>query len=83
MNSRGKEAYTHRGNRSFRATLEHHLPSYASATSKQKKSEIVSLIFDAIQEATPDGGFIRKNDNGEWCRVPKHVAREKVRVELN
>ena len=76
--SRGKSAYQHQGNRSFRATLEHHLPSYANARSKQEKTQIVSLIYHGIQEATPDGGFIRKNNAGEWCRVPCHVAREKV-----
>lgn len=36
------------------------------------------MIYHGIQEATPEGGFIRKNDKGEWCRVPSHVAREKV-----
>lgn len=76
--SRGKAAYQHQGNRSFRATLEHHLPSYANARSKQGKTEIVTMIYHGIQEATPEGGFIRKNDKGEWCRVPSHVAREKV-----
>ena len=76
--ARGKEAYQHRGNRSFRATLEHHLPAYANATNKLKKSEIVSAIFHAIEEATPKGGFIRKNDKGQWCRVPVHIAREKI-----
>jgi hypothetical protein len=54
------------------------LPQYANARSKQEKSEIVSLIYNSIQEATPEGGFIRKNARGEWCRVPSHIAREKV-----
>jgi hypothetical protein len=76
---RGKAAYSHPGNRSFRATLEYHLDSYANAQSKPDKTKIVSMIFRAIQDATPQGGFIRQNDKGEWCRVPSHVAREKVR----
>ena len=80
--SRGKAAYQHQGNRSFRATLEHHLASYANARSKQEKTEIVTMIYHGIQEATPEGGFIRKNEEGHWCRVPSHVAREKVSLLL-
>lgn len=76
--ARGKEAYRHRGNRSFRATLEHHLPTYAAANSKQKKSAIVSSILSSIQAETPDGGFIRRNDKGQWCRVSVGIAREKI-----
>lgn len=76
--ARGKEAYQHRGNKSFRATLEHHLPAYANANNKLEKSEIVSAIFHAIKEATPEGGFIRKNEKGQWCRVAVHIAREKI-----
>jgi hypothetical protein len=77
---RGKAAYTHSGNKSFRATLEFHLDRYANAQTKPEKTEIVSMIFRAIQAATPQGGFIRQNDKGEWCRVPASVAREKVRL---
>lgn len=74
--ARGKEAYTH--NKSFRATLEHHLASYAVATTKQQKSDIVSSIYNAIQEATPHGGFIRRDACGQWGRVSAQVAREKI-----
>jgi hypothetical protein len=75
--ARGKEAFSHPGNRRFRLSVSMNLERYSKATTKLDKSLIVSAIVDSVRQAAPDGGFIKKT--GEvWFEVGDHVAREKV-----
>lgn len=72
---RGKNAYDH--NQRFRDMISKQLERYSAATSKLEKSLIVSDIVDGIREASPQGGFVRK-EGKYWYRVQESVAREKV-----
>jgi hypothetical protein len=74
---RGKTARDHQGNISFRVAVEHAIDRYAEASSKIEKSLVVSKIIEAIREASPDGGFVKK-ESGRWFEVGDHMAREKV-----
>lgn len=56
--------------------IEAKLEKYSSATSKLEKSLIVSSIVDSVRDASPDGGFVKK-DGGRWYEVGDHIAREK------
>ena len=75
--SRGKKAFEHAGNRNFRNIIERHMKEYATASTKFEKSIIVTQIVDQVRQASPGGGFIRR-DNGRWYEVGDAVAREKV-----
>jgi len=75
--SRGKKAFQHAGNRNFRNIIERHMEEYAKASTKFEKSIIVTQIVDQVRQASPSGGFIRR-DNGRWYEVGDAVAREKV-----
>jgi hypothetical protein len=75
--ARGKEAHSHPGNRRFRLSVSMILERYSKATTKLDKSLIVSSIVDTVRQASPHGGFIKKQ-GGCWFEVGDHVAREKI-----
>jgi hypothetical protein len=75
--ARGKQAHSHPGNRRFRLRVSMNLERYSKATTKLDKSLIVSSIVEAVRQASPEGGFI-KRQGGCWFEVGDHVAREKV-----
>jgi hypothetical protein len=75
--ARGKQAHSHSGNRRFRLSVSMNLERYSKATTKLDKSLIVSSIVDTVRQASPDGGFLKKQV-GCWFEVGDHVAREKV-----
>ena len=67
----------HPGNVAFRTYIENSIETYAEATTKLEKSIVVSKIVEAIRSASPEGGFVKK-ENGRWYEVGDHMAREKV-----
>lgn len=75
--ARGKPALMHSGNRRYRVMIDMNLDKYSRATTKVEKSLIVSTVVDAVREASPNGGFVKKLD-GQWYEVGDHLAREKV-----
>jgi hypothetical protein len=75
--ARGKKATQHSGNQRFRALIKMNLPKYSQASSKLDKSLLVSSIIKAVRQASPDGGFVREEDDGSWYEVGDHFAREK------
>ena len=75
--ARGNEAKNHHGNVMFRKIVRSFVPQYSQATSRFKKSMIVSQIVDAVRQQSPDGGFV-KEEAGHWYEVGTHLAREKV-----
>jgi hypothetical protein len=74
---RGKESFNSIGNRRLRVLVDTQLEKYSQATSKEEKSAIVTNIVHFIQEACPEGPFI-KFDYGQWWAVDYDAAREKV-----
>jgi hypothetical protein len=74
---RGKLARDHPGNISFRVAVEYAIDRYSEANTKLEKSLVVSKIVESIREASPDGGFVKK-ESGRWFEVGDHMAREKV-----
>jgi len=75
--ARGNQAYNHAGNKRFRAIVESYLEEYSKATSKVEKSVVVSTIIDLVREASPNGGFVKK-EKGRWYEVGDQIARDKV-----
>ena len=75
--ARGKIALEHPGNQRLRALVKQNLPVYSSSKCKFQKSRVVSNIVSSIQSASPEGGFV-KCENDVWCRVSQRHAREKV-----
>lgn len=71
-------ARKHTGNKRLVLILEMNLSKYASAKTKLDKSTIVSSIVDSVNEASPEGGFVRKGAGGLWYRASEVTAREKV-----
>lgn len=54
------------------------IPNYKSASTKSEKSYILSIIVEKIRSRAGVGGFIKKDDNGQWYEVGDFLAREKV-----
>jgi hypothetical protein len=75
---RGRKCYFHPGNVRFRDIVQSHLAKYSAATSKMEKGNIISIVYEEIQEQGDGGGFIKKDDNGRWYDVGEFLAREKV-----
>lgn len=75
---RGKRSFNHFGNRRFRILVAVNLRSYVSATSQLQKAIIIKRIVDQIREASPNGGFVERNVNGQWYEIGTERAREKV-----
>lgn len=75
--ARGKQAYSHTGNKRLRVVIEMNLEKYNNASSKIEKSLIVSAIVDSVREASSNGGFI-KEEGGRMYIANDNVAREKV-----
>ena len=76
--ARGSKAAKHAGNVRFRKTIKDSIPEYAKAKSKLQKSIIVTAIVDSVRDFTPNGGFVKKFEDGCWYEVGDAVAREKI-----
>ena len=76
---RGKGAKNHEGNQRYRALIQSALTQYSKADSKMKKSVIVSEIVDFVRTNSPNGGFVKQDEEtGEWYEVGTYLAREKT-----
>ncbi|CAB9505813.1 Nitrilase family, member 2 [Seminavis robusta] len=80
--ARGSAARRHAGNVRFIAIVDSHLAEYKQAKNKLEKSIIVSSVVSSIREASPDGGFVKKDANGVWIEAGDYAAREKVGQRL-
>jgi hypothetical protein len=52
--------------------------AYVECKSKIDKTSIVQSIVDQIRDASPHGGFVRKDTFGNWYEIGTIAAREKV-----
>lgn len=75
--ARGKKALEHSGNLRYKTLIEENLEEYSKCDTKFEKSLIVTKVIEAVREASPNGGFIKKVD-GVWYDVGDHLAREKT-----
>jgi len=75
--ARGKNAYDHEGTARFRDIVKDHAEIYAKCSGKYEKSKIVSKIVNAVREASPYGGFVRRI-NQKWYEVGDRAAKEKI-----
>ena len=76
---RGKSAKNHEGNQRYRTLIESALGQYSKADSKMKKSVIVSEIVEFVRSKSPNGGFVKQDEEtGEWYEVGTYLAREKT-----
>lgn len=80
--SQGKTAKSHEGNKRFVSTIQKRAKDYKNATEKRVKSMIVRSIIDEIRTKSPDGGFVKKDSDGQWRTVSLEQAREKVSQSL-
>lgn len=76
---RGSIALQHIGNQRLRAIVNSMIPQYNACKCKFQKSSLVSSIVASVQQASPDGGFVKfDSDENAWIRVSERHAREKV-----
>ncbi|CAB9500502.1 Nitrilase family, member 2 [Seminavis robusta] len=75
--ARGKEAFTHEGNVRFRSLVRRHQDAYAAASTKYKKSQIVTHVGNIVRNASPEGGFV-KLIKGVWYEVGDRTCKEKI-----
>ena len=75
--AKGRQRFNHPGNCRLRKFVQENISDYRAARSKMDKTIVVASIVDTIQEARPNGGFIKK-EGKSWVRVSDKVAREKV-----
>ena len=54
------------------------LPRHVQAKTRMEKTLLVDSIVDQIREASPNGGFIKKDSDGHWYEVGTQMACEKV-----
>ena len=59
---RGKSAKDHEGNQRYRTLIQSALDQYSKADSKMKKSVIVSEIVDFVRSKSPNGGFVKQDE---------------------
>jgi hypothetical protein len=74
---RGSEPARATGNRRLRILVVIEIENYVKAKSQKEKSFVVARIFQNIQEACPEGAFI-KFDGKNWWEVEDNKAREKI-----
>ena len=74
---RGKEASNAVGNRRLRVLVETQLDKYLKAKSRKEKSFVVAHVLETVQQACPEGAFI-KHDGKNWWEVDDNTAREKI-----
>jgi hypothetical protein len=53
------------------------LKRYVEAKTRLEKSVVVNAIVDQIREASPNGGFVKRDKDGCWYEIGAE-AREKV-----
>ena len=75
---RGKKCYNHIGNERFRLRVLNYLEEYSVAKSKLEKSGVLSKVVDAVRQQSPDGGFVKQDEKGNWHEVGDFLAREKT-----
>lgn len=75
---RGKKCYNHVGNERFRKRVTAMLDEYSRAKSKLDKSGVLATVVDQIRASSPDGGFVKQNEDGRWYEVGDFLAREKT-----
>ncbi len=76
--SRGSLPKKHPGNIWFVGLVEQNCERYIRAEGKMAKSIIVSEILDIVRKNSPAGGFVKMDDDGQWCETGDHLAREKI-----
>lgn len=54
------------------------LDEYSRAKSKLDKSGVLASVVDQIRAASPEGGFVKQNEDGRWYEVGDFLAREKT-----
>ncbi len=74
--ARGKEAFSHSGNKNFRKLVERFTAQYAATSCKSQRSSIVSDVVDAIRAR--GNGFVKQEKDGMWIEVGETLAREKA-----
>lgn len=77
---RGSTGRNHPGNIRFGKIVAENVEKYSRA-SKLEKSVIVSSIVEKIREASPEGGFVKKEGKA-WFEAGDFLAREKVGQRL-
>jgi hypothetical protein len=72
-----KTGYGYEGNLKLCELVRQYTKEYSAAKTKDEKSHIVSLIAAEVHRLSPNGGFIKKDQDG-WFEVGAFLAREKI-----
>jgi hypothetical protein len=74
---RGSKCTKSTGNQRLREIVKKNLAAYSEARSKVEKTAIVTAIIDTVKQASPDGAFLKFEDDC-WWEVEDSFAREKI-----
>lgn len=78
VGGRGPACYNHVGNQRFRLMVDDALDKYVGKL-KLEKTLIICELVQRVREASPVGGFVKKDDaTGRYYEVGDHFAREKT-----
>ena len=67
---RGRKIWNSVGNINFRHLVEGRIHDYAFSATKADKGLIISSLVSEVREASPNGGFVRKDTStGRWYEV--------------
>jgi hypothetical protein len=72
-----KKGYAYEGNIKLNELVRLYTKEYSSAKTKDEKSNIVSTIAAEVHRLSPNGGFVKRDEEG-WYEVGAFLAREKI-----
>ena len=55
--------------------IETEIDRYQEATSKLEKTIIVSQIVQTVRSNSPQGGFVKLEQDGRWYEVGDHLGK--------
>lgn len=76
--ARGDVSKNHFGNKLFRNLVQDSVEDYFTAETESAKSLVVSRIVEVIRKLSPEGGFVRQDQQGTWYDVGDQFARNKI-----
>lgn len=76
---KGKNVFSHEGNRRFRQLVEISLDRYNEANTRGKKTQVVQDIVEMVRmNSNNGGGFVRQDKSGRWWEIGSQCSKEKV-----
>mmetsp|Transcript_10349 Transcript_10349/g.18504 ORF Transcript_10349/g.18504 Transcript_10349/m.18504 type:complete len:472 (-) Transcript_10349:377-1792(-) len=74
-----RQNHRHPGNQRFRKLVEHSVPLYLAAKTKNDKTQVIAAVVEKVRRDSVGGGFVKKDhQTGLWFEIGDDKARDKV-----